>query len=348
MTGPVTGQGSGTTHYYLTDHLGTVRAILDENGTVLSTHDYEPFGTELEPFSSDLTDNKYKYTGQERDARTGMDYMHFRYYASTMGRFMKPDNMITNAANPQSWNLYSYVNGNPVNFNDPSGHYADVPGWTKAVLYGGPGVAMPMAYNYGGGWFSEEIHNFFGSGPINITLNAVIDQNMSPEDQAKARDQFEDQLDKANSVYNKIGIFIGADYQVGNIPQKGENETLDQFHRKCFSMSPPGKITVFISNWYKGASAGVNTETRTGYVLLGVLNKRSSIWHLTHELGHIFGFTLGPEGGPEGVVPNVLNDYAINMFRRYMCGLTPFLEPVPVSILTASWWLRHNASIWGE
>jgi RHS repeat-associated protein len=50
------------------------------------------------------------------------DYMHFRYYASTMGRFLKPDNIIPNPANPQSWNLYSYVNSNPVNFNDPSGH----------------------------------------------------------------------------------------------------------------------------------------------------------------------------------------------------------------------------------
>jgi len=48
--------------------------------------------------------------------------MHFRFYASSMGRFLKPDNIIGNMANPQSWNLYSYVNGNPVNLNDPTGH----------------------------------------------------------------------------------------------------------------------------------------------------------------------------------------------------------------------------------
>ncbi len=163
MTGPVTGQGSGTTHYYLTDHLGTVRAILDENGTVLSTHDYEPFGTELEPFSSDLTENKYKYTGQERDYDTGMDYMHFRYYASTMGRFMKPDNMIPNAANPQSWNLYSYVNGNPVNFNDPTGHdlrgtQPHGMGMSQALMAPPGGTIWDMAMNSTyvesiGGWY---------------------------------------------------------------------------------------------------------------------------------------------------------------------------------------------------
>jgi hypothetical protein len=40
-----------------------------------------------------------------------------------MGRFLKPDSIVPNAFDPQSWNLYTYVKGNPVNYNDPSGHY---------------------------------------------------------------------------------------------------------------------------------------------------------------------------------------------------------------------------------
>jgi hypothetical protein len=40
-----------------------------------------------------------------------------------MGRFQKPDsNFDSPLSNPQGWNLYSYVKGNPVNFNDPTGH----------------------------------------------------------------------------------------------------------------------------------------------------------------------------------------------------------------------------------
>ena len=49
--------------------------------------------------------------------------MHFRYYGSSMGRFFKPDSQFDGTpGNPQGWNLYTYVKGNPVNLNDPTGH----------------------------------------------------------------------------------------------------------------------------------------------------------------------------------------------------------------------------------
>jgi RHS repeat-associated protein len=122
-------------HYYITDHLGSVRAILDSQGNIKSTHDFEPYGVELQPLSAESTNFKYKFTGQERDYSTNLDYMHFRFYASTMGRFLKPDSVIPNPANPQSWNLYSYVNGNPVIFNDPLGHSCPASIGTSPALY---------------------------------------------------------------------------------------------------------------------------------------------------------------------------------------------------------------------
>jgi RHS repeat-associated protein len=33
----------------------------------------------------------YKFTGKERDSETGLDYFEARYYSSSMGRFMQPD-----------------------------------------------------------------------------------------------------------------------------------------------------------------------------------------------------------------------------------------------------------------
>jgi RHS repeat-associated protein len=81
----------------------------------------EPFGVEI-PGGNTGCDNTHRFTGHERDLETGNDYMHFRYFSAGMGRFMKPDSIFDGApGNPQGWNLYTYVKGNPVNFNDPTG-----------------------------------------------------------------------------------------------------------------------------------------------------------------------------------------------------------------------------------
>jgi RHS repeat-associated protein len=47
-----------------------------------------------------------------------------RYYNSNAGRFYTPDPSgmaAVDLANPTSWNMYAYVNDDPVSFNDPSG-----------------------------------------------------------------------------------------------------------------------------------------------------------------------------------------------------------------------------------
>jgi RHS repeat-associated protein len=63
------------------------------------------------------------FTGKERDTESGNDYFGARYYASSMGRWMSPDKPFADqhAANPQSWNLYSYTRNNPLRFVDDDG-----------------------------------------------------------------------------------------------------------------------------------------------------------------------------------------------------------------------------------
>jgi RHS repeat-associated protein len=65
-------------------------------------------------------------TGKERDVETGLDYFEARYFSAPQGRFTSPDpssNGIA-VADPQSWNLYSYVRNRPTRFVDIGGEWA--------------------------------------------------------------------------------------------------------------------------------------------------------------------------------------------------------------------------------
>ena len=53
---------------------------------------------------------------------TGLDYLRARYYDSQVGTFLTEDSYSGELTDPLSQNLYTYVQNNPVNYTDPSGH----------------------------------------------------------------------------------------------------------------------------------------------------------------------------------------------------------------------------------
>ena len=121
---------TGATSYFLADHLGTTQMELDPNGSLLWQGWFTPFGKEvgtgyaIGPQQPDGTSMRYKFTGKEQDAESGLDQFPFRNYAPTMGRWIRPDPGWAQAmdlANPQSLNQYAYVFNNPLSFVDPLG-----------------------------------------------------------------------------------------------------------------------------------------------------------------------------------------------------------------------------------
>jgi hypothetical protein len=53
-----------------------------------------------------------------------------------INRFLQPDSLIPNPANPQSLNRFGYVLNNPIRFNDPTGHVCEDPEKENAVCFG--------------------------------------------------------------------------------------------------------------------------------------------------------------------------------------------------------------------
>ncbi|MBZ5537620.1 MAG: hypothetical protein LAO31_16810 [Acidobacteriia bacterium] len=134
-----TGGPAGTGTSFLTaDHLGSTRLVTDASGAVISRHDYLPFGETIPAGVGgrtavmgyeQLDAINQKFTGKERDAESGLDYFGARYYGSNMGRWTSPDWSLlpvpipyADLRNPQSLNLYSYINNNPILAADPDGH----------------------------------------------------------------------------------------------------------------------------------------------------------------------------------------------------------------------------------
>jgi RHS repeat-associated protein len=94
---------------------------------------------------------RQKFTQQERDSETGLDYMHARYFASMQGRFTSADTVGGSIGNPQSLNRYAYVGNNPMNFSDPTGHdrfSASSNGFAEAMGEEGGGYMSPENPDY--------------------------------------------------------------------------------------------------------------------------------------------------------------------------------------------------------
>ena len=107
----------GQYHYYLKDHQGNNRVVVDEEGTVEEVNHYYPFGG---VFSSTGDAQPYKYNGKELDRKGGLDWYDYgaRHYDSVLGRW---NGVEPSCEKHYSWSPYVYCKNNPVLRIDPDG-----------------------------------------------------------------------------------------------------------------------------------------------------------------------------------------------------------------------------------
>ena len=127
---------TGDSYNYLTNQSGSVTG-LTKDGQAVASGRYHLYGARKT--STDTTGNPFAYNGEARDD-TGLDYLRARYYDSQGGTFLTEDSYPGEDTDPLSQNLYSYVQNNPVNYTDPSGH--------RMVWMGGEGEpSRPRSIN---------------------------------------------------------------------------------------------------------------------------------------------------------------------------------------------------------
>ena len=112
---------SEVTEYHHPDRLGT-KLITNTVANTAKEQATLPFGTSIDA-ETQATSNQ-RFTSYDRSESTGLDYAVNRTYNSGQSRFTQVDPIGMASAdigNPQSMNLFAYVENNPVDFIDPSG-----------------------------------------------------------------------------------------------------------------------------------------------------------------------------------------------------------------------------------
>lgn len=114
---------SESTYYYLTDAIGTTRAVVDDQGAKVNTYDYSPRG--VTRTMSEKVPQPFRFAGSYQDP-TGLYHNEARYLDPRTGRFTQPD------PSGLETNPYLYASGDPTNIIGPNG-LIGCPGWAKSA-----------------------------------------------------------------------------------------------------------------------------------------------------------------------------------------------------------------------
>ena len=174
--------GTPTYHYYLKDHLGNVRVVFNQTGTIEQRNDYYPSGA-LMATSTGGSVQPYKYNGKELERTAGLDLYDYgaRWMDSKIGaRFTTIDPMCEKYYDISP---YAYCAGNPVNLVDPDGRFVlskeQAKKYPRLNLYLQKGIQgildnpkIMHALRVAGRFTNEQIKEMvtYGQGPtINVT-----------------------------------------------------------------------------------------------------------------------------------------------------------------------------------
>jgi RHS repeat-associated protein len=105
------GQGeqiAGTNYYFTTDHLGSIREVVNNSGVVQSRYDYDPFGRRVLITGSTVED--FGYAGMYYHSISSLSLTLYREYSADLGRWLSRDPL----SEEGGLNLYAYVANNPV------------------------------------------------------------------------------------------------------------------------------------------------------------------------------------------------------------------------------------------
>ena len=133
-----------SSYFYTEDMRGSTVNVIDNSGNTVLSYWYDDFGQVSEyRESGNSMINEVQYTGAIYDELTGLLYLNARFYDPATGRFISQDTYRGERDDAGTWHLYAYCANDPVNYIDPSGHFA------FAITMFGIAISVEAAINAG-------------------------------------------------------------------------------------------------------------------------------------------------------------------------------------------------------
>ncbi|MCO5067751.1 MAG: RHS repeat-associated core domain-containing protein [Kiritimatiellae bacterium] len=112
---------SGVTYRILSDHLGSVRMVVNTtDGTIAQQMDYDEWGNVTQDTNPDF--QPFGFAAGHYDPQTRLTRFGYRDYDAETGRWTAKDPILFGGGQA---NIYLYCHGDPVNWIDPFGLSAD-------------------------------------------------------------------------------------------------------------------------------------------------------------------------------------------------------------------------------
>jgi RHS repeat-associated protein len=144
---PTTLQHNNQTYHLLYNHQGSLRAVVDEEGTLIKELHYNSFGTITLDTNPDF-EVDFGFAGGLYDKDTKLTRFGYRDYDAQTGKWTAKDPIGFSGGDT---NLYGYVLQDPVNFVDPTGEFAHIgAGMLAGAAIGGitAAITTPNGGNY--------------------------------------------------------------------------------------------------------------------------------------------------------------------------------------------------------
>ena len=228
----VGGNIAGVYHFFVTDHQGNIRAIVDENGSIEKIYHYDPYGEVVYESFSDGPVNNYKYSGKEWDDKQKAYDFSARMYMPDIARFSTMDPL---CEQDPGRSPYLYCAGNPVNLVDPDGKVPRIyiqknsfPGHafittgegksTTVYTYGRYGALYPVSSGITMGRFNPT-----GEGVLGILKDSSAESYLQNTLEEGAFEIYE----LPNGNEGRIDSFFEAQFNTGSSPTNEAKSMFD-------------------------------------------------------------------------------------------------------------------------